>query len=159
MNISVRVDGVEKLDRVIARVHSGMARAIGAATFAIGQQIQRTIAVYPPRPRYPLRWASAQQRKAYVEMRRARKLGPYRRMTDPFSQHLGKKWTVERLGRMGAMVGTTVTYAPYVQSAQRQQPFHADTGWITDEEAVQRVSESGVVGQIVGDALRTLIAG
>lgn len=153
----VRVEGLERLVRTIERAHNDMPRTISAATLAIGEQIRGTIAVYPPPPRYPLRWVSKQQRAAYFATRRG--LGAYRRVTDPLSQQLGKSWATQRHGRVGAVVGTRATYAPYVQSAKRQQPFHADTGWITDEQAVKRVRDSGVVSRIVTDAIHKLLAG
>jgi len=152
---NVRVEGLERLVRVIGRACTDLPRAIGAATFAIGEQIRGTIAVYPPMPKYPLRWASKRQRAAYFATRRG--LGPYVRVSDPHSQQLGKSWATARHGSISAVVGTRATYAPYVQSAQQQQPFHADTGWVTDEQAVKRVSESGVIDDIFRDVLHAAL--
>ena len=144
---------IEGLDRVAAAITRLANPAVyDAAMRTIGEQVRARIARYPGPPKYPLRWASRKQ-AFYVKNVLRKSLGPYVRRFDPMSQNLGQSWAVAQEGRR-VFVGTKVTYAPYVQSAARQQPFHADTGWITDEKAVREVVESGVIHDILRDALR-----
>lgn len=126
-------------------------RAIVGIRLGVAQKVRAAIAVYPPPPKYPLRWASRKQRfwfKKAVEEGRIQV--PYVRQFAPTSQRLGPSWVVAEDGRV---VGTRVTYAPYVQSAERQQPFHADTGWKTDKQAVEEVASSGDIPRIAEDVL------
>jgi len=155
---------IQNLDRVIdalSRISdAGAVQVMRRITFAIGEEVRNVIAVYPPKPRYPLRWASQKQR-FYVLRVLQKNAGPYLRGAGfeggaKTSQQLGQSWATVNSGT-GAIVGTRATYAPYVQSAQQQQPFHADTGWVTDEQAVKRVSESGVIDDIFRDVLHAAL--
>jgi len=141
----MRIDGLDKLTRALDRfaTRPAVMDTVNPALVAAGEEIRSHLVRYPRPPRYPLRWASRKQR-FYVLFVLRKGLGAYQRTTDPMSQRLQASWAVARdAGRV--LVGTRATYAPYVQSAQAQQPFHADTGWTTDEQAVQRVIESGAL--------------
>jgi len=152
----MRIEGLERVQRMIRRLSSAeFDRVLQKAALAIGEHIRAEIANYPGSPRYPLRWASDKQRR-YV-MALVRRFGPYRRRFSAMSQNLGQSWAVRPMASTAAVVGTRVTYAPYVQSATHQQPFHADTGWVTDREAVARVKRSGVIHRIMRAAIRTFI--
>ena len=147
---------VEGLDRVAAALTAlANPEVYRAAMRVIGEQVRARIARYPGPPKYPLRWASRKQ-AFYVRWVLRKNLGPYVRRFDPMSQNLGQSWTVAQEGAR-TVVGTRTTYAPYVQSATQQQPFHADTGWVTDEQAVREVKESGVVREILVDALKNAL--
>jgi len=154
------VDGVrvtiEGLDRVAAAITAlANPRIYDAAMRAIGEQVRFRIARYPGPPKYPLRWASRKQ-AFYVKNVLRKNLGPYVRRFDPMSQNLGQSWAVAQEGRR-TFVGTKVTYAQYVQSAEHQQSFHADTGWVTDEQVVREIIKSGVVHDILCDALHRAV--
>jgi len=70
------------------------------------------------------------------------------------SERLGPYWFSAKHGRIGAKAATRVSYAPWVQSKERQSPQHAATGWRTDEEAIKKVVESGAVHRILKQAVR-----
>jgi hypothetical protein len=56
---------------------------------------------------------------------------------------LGRKWTTETrptADGVRGIIGNNAAYAPFVQSAQRQQPFHKATGFQTDEGAVNKTA-------------------
>jgi len=145
---------IEGLDRVAAALTALASPTVyRAAMRTIGEQVRACIARYPGPPSHPLRWASNKQ-KFYVTRILRKNSGPYVRRFDPMSQNLGQSWAVDQEGGGEIVVGTRVTYAPYVQSARKQQPFHGDTGWVTDERAVQEVAESGAVSEILRAALR-----
>lgn len=154
--------GVEGLDRVLRALErlSGrdFQRYLQAGLRGVGEEIRDKLAVYPLPPKYPLRWASEKQ-AFYVKRILRKSLGPYIRRFDPMSQNLGQSWAVEVESPLRVIVGTTVTYAPYVQSAEYQQPFHADTGWVTDEQAVQKVRESGVIDEMISVAIERALRG
>ena len=57
-------------------------------------------------------------------------------------------------GDLGALVRTRVSYAPWVQSDEFQQPMHAATGWTTDKQATDDVQHSGAVEKVVEDLVR-----
>ncbi len=145
MSISVEVRGVDVVMGALARIPG----VFQLAAPAIGEEIRLRLMRYPPPPKYPLRWASAKQ-AFYVKHVLRKGLGPYVRRFDQMSQDLMHSWVVDtqRLPHE-VVVGTRVSYAPYVQSAEKQQPFHADTGWITDRQAVQDVQQAGIVDDIV----------
>jgi hypothetical protein len=99
---------------------------------ALLQELQDT----PPKPTYPLRWASDKQRKFVMAKLRAEGNLPYRR-----TGKLAAAWTVDidRNGSTFAMVvQNPATAAPFVYGSlaqnrtaalRFQQPFHQDTGW------------------------------
>jgi hypothetical protein len=148
--IQIQVEGLREIQDMLG---ADIDPALKAATFAIGQEIRNVLAVYPGPVQYPLRWTRA-ERIAYLSMRREAGLpAKYTRNSDPMSQRLGPSWTVEHSGQHDAIVGTRVTYAPFVQSSEQQKPMHKATGWITDEQAAGQVQESGVINQLVNDAV------
>lgn len=137
------IEGLEKLQKRLDELSGArLQERTQAAALAIGEGIRANLARYPGPVKYPIRWASRKQRFYVLRVLRA-DLGPYVRNSDPQSQRLGPSWTVEPAGRYGAVIGTRVTYAPFVQSAERQQPFHRETGWVTDRQAVDEYRQSG----------------
>lgn len=148
MQVEFEIHGVEQLVRKFGK---GAVPIIQAVTRGVAEQVRDAIAKYPGPVRYPIRWASEAQRRAYWAKRRG--LGPYVRQSDSFSERLGPSWATETRGQFDALVGTRVSYAPWVQSADRQQPMHAATGWKTDAEAVEEVERSGAAERLLKDAL------
>jgi len=142
MNANIEVKGLEKLQRKLGQ---GARPIIRTILLGVAEEIKGRIAEYPGPVVYPIRWASESQRRAYFAKRRG--MGPYVRQTDSFSERLGPSWATR------AIVGTRVSYAPWVQSAEAQQPMHAATGWKTDEEAVEEVEQSGAVERIFSQAV------
>ncbi len=53
------------------------------------------------------------------------------------SQTLGRRWT-QKSQMMGLqqVIGNNATYAPYVQSAEKQAKVHEMHGWKTDEDVI-----------------------
>lgn len=153
--MTVRVDGVDRLLRDLDKLQSRQFRF--RLRVVIGELLRNAIARYPPKPQYPLRWASQKQRFWH---KRAAELGeievPYRRQFSLQSQRTGLGWAVATESD-NVFVGTRVTYAPYVQSAAKQQPFHADTGWVTDEKAVNEVAASGDISRVARKLLDSLL--
>lgn len=147
--------------RDIARKYNvNLAPALSAATFAIGEQIKHVISQKPGPAHSPVIWESQKEKIEYFTMRRKRGLPlKYTRLSDPMSQHLETSWTVAHRGETDAVVSPGgVTYAKKVQSAQFQTKQHKATGWVTDETAIQRVKQSGVIPKILRDAIMHAIS-
>ena len=102
-----------------------------------------TLRTYPPKPRYPLRWASDKQRRKVMALLREKGNLPYSR-----SGNVARAWRVEteRNAEGNTVIAEVMndvigdegqTYARYVygdgdfkgNSIYPQQPFHQDTGW------------------------------
>ena len=147
MGLSIEVRG---LDAVQRKLGVDLQPAMRMATRAIAEIVRGKLATYPGPPRYPLRWASLKQKRAYFAMRRRAGLPlKYTRNSDPMSQRLGPSWTVADRGEIGSVVGTRVSYAKWGQDAKFQQPMHAATGWVTDEMVLREAVASGVIQKIV----------
>ncbi len=124
-----------------------MRRKLGA--IARGPRAQRLIvrlSTEPGRPRYPLRWKSAKQRR-YV-MAKLRESGslPYER-----THAIARGWSVTldsiQEGRGAFIVSNPARGAEYVQG-DFAQPFHLDTGWVQAAPVIQEFAagfESDVI--------------
>ena len=158
MSLTFEIKGDDALIRKLARFHP---EVIPAATRAIAEALKGYLAHYPGPVKHPIRWASRKQRAWYHAMRKEQGLPlAYTRNSDPMSQRLGASastanvgnrqvggWSTDNRG-MDAVVGTRVTYAPWVQSAEKQQPMHAATGWITDKQAIEKAQAAHVADRI-----------
>lgn len=152
--ITFQLEGIEELAR---RLGVDLKPAIRAATFAVGELVRGKIAKYPTK-HTPIQWSSVKQQRWYHAMRKQAGLpANYTRQSDPMSQRLGASWTTEHHGDTDAIVGTRVTYAKWVQSADFQWQQHAASGWVTDKQAVEAVKQSGDVPKIVQDAVENAL--
>lgn len=121
-------------------------------TRAIAEALKGYLAKYPGPVAKPIKWASMRQMIWYTNARKAAGLGPYRRNSDPWSQRLGPSWATANRG-IDAVVGTRVTYAPWVQSDKQQQPMHKATGWVTDKQAIEKAQQERIADRIWGQVV------
>ena len=147
MSYTIEVRGLEELQ---AKLGIPLRVVLAPAWLALGQQLKGYISQYPGPVTYPLRWPSAAHRRAYFAHRRGNL--PYVRGTDYESQRLGASWAVES-DDFGVVVGTRVTYAPQVQSDERQWAMHAATGWKTDKQAAEELEASGSIPRIIENTI------
>ena len=147
MNLSVTIHG---LDKLIAKYGKGADPIIKALTRGIAEDIRARMAKYPGKVKYPIQWASDAQRRAYFAKRKG--MGPYVRQSDSWSERLGPSWATENRG-LDAVVGNKATYAPWVQSKERQQPMHKNTGWVTDKDAIQAAIDEHVPEKTLEEVL------
>ena len=120
----------------------------GAAR-AIRPEVMKAVTLVPGPPKYPLRWASEKQRRAFFATNGFGKGIPYKR-TGQLIAAWQVKVSVRGVG--GGRGGGVITVenpakaARYVYGPQ-QQPFHLDTGWPTlrraegDREFFRRYDE------------------
>ena len=143
---------IKGLNELMKKLTVNLTAAITSAQIAVGELV-RTELVTPPGPVHkPIEWASVKQRRFVMALARARG-GPYVRESSSTSQRLLASWTVAKQGP-SVVVGTRVSYAPFVQKEGIQQKMHANTGWVTDKAALARVRSSGYVKRIYRDAIR-----
>jgi phage gpG-like protein len=157
---------IKGLDVLMAKLGQGATPVLRTLTRGIAEEVKGEIARYPGKVKRPIQWASDKQRRWWFATRRKAGLGPYVRNSDPWSQRIGPSWATAQRGETSAVVGTRVTYAPWVQRAGKlsrldaaegmgvQQPMHAATGWVTDAQAVRTVNESGVARDILAAILQ-----
>ena len=75
------------------------------------------------------------------------------------SERLDARWAAASpqisQGGLTARVGVNVSYAPYVQSYEKQAGFHRARGWRTDRMAVQERGPH--IQKLVSDAVRRIL--
>lgn len=155
--IKMHIDGFADLQRMLGEAGRPLLKRI---SLAVAVSLHDRIAQYPGPVVHPIQWKTARQRRFYFAMRRKAGLPlKYARRTDPQSQRMVDRWAYGPYGDVGAVVGTTATYAPYVQDAEKQQPFHRNTGWVTDKQAVEQTIASGDVERIVHQLVTRALGG
>jgi len=147
---------IEELQRYLGGRMDRINQTMQTAGMKIANEVQTQLVKYPTR-KGPVKWASEKQRRYYHAMRREAGLPmKYTRRSDPMSQRLGQSWGT-RPTEGGAILGSRATYSLWAQSAKYQQPMHAETGWTTDEEAVEWARQRGIIDRIVQAELKALL--
>lgn len=120
----------EALDLADKRVIASpklMQRAMKRQQPRLRRRVLKIVAVEPGPPRYPLRWASAKQRRyVMAKLRREGNL-PYQR-----THELVNAWEAEFVFTedSGAFVVENTSAKARWVVGEDQQPYHADTGWV-----------------------------
>ena len=149
------IEGVQRaLDKLSESLRTKFAQR---ATYDVADAIQGVILLYPGPSNQPVKWPSEKARRYYFAMRRKRGLPmEYARGSDPMSQRMQQSWTI-RKGRDSATLGNRATYAPYVASSELQTEQHKLTGFVTDKQAIDRVTREGTMQRIVQAELRKVM--
>ena len=158
-NESITVIGLKAVQYSVALLQgTSLHGAIQRGTMKAAEYGRGLIMQYPGPPKQPVKWASRKQQLWYFANRAKAGLPiKYTRISDPWSQKLKHSWVVEESGDTSALLRTPVTYAGYVQAKEVQQPMHAATGWITDEDVIQQLSDEGVVENLVGAEIDVML--
>lgn len=146
--LSIKIEGLDRLQR---RFNRNLKPAFRRASLATAEVIRDKIAKYPPAT---IANSTANPGGRWYQRgygpRWARKDGSVGgRKT---SEQLGQSWTSKQKG-IGAIVGTKVSYAPFVQAASFQAGFHRGRGWMTDRRAVLEIIKQGAVKRIFTKAI------
>lgn len=132
-NYEFDLRALELAERRVVESPKLMQRALKRAQGRLRSRVLKIVAVEPGKPNYPLRWASAKQRRYVMAKLRAENNIPYQR-THEFVKAWDAKFKFDADG--GAFeVENKSPIARYVVG-EDQQPFHSDTGWLNAEEVI-----------------------
>ena len=133
-------------------------KAMQRGAFKAAEYGRNLIMQYPGPSHSPVKWASEKQRVWYFANRAKAGLSPeYKRISDAWSQKLKHSWTVEEVDEASAAIRTKVSYAGFVQCKEIQQPMHAATGWITDEDVLQQLADEGIAEEMIGAEVEDML--
>ena len=149
MTTTLRIKGLDSVQRILATDFEPVMQGV---TLAVTHELQNAIAPYPPAT---IANSPSNPRGRWYE----RGYGPKWRTKDGAvhgdhtSETLGRRWGIERRGRIGHVLGNLASYAVDVHAKARQKPWHAAHGWTTDEDAIRRVVSSGAIQRIMAQAI------
>jgi hypothetical protein len=133
--------------------------AIGDVLMAVAASTQDLIAPYPPQSHRKQPFKTAKSRRWFFANLRAGTIQvPYVR-GGLNSQTLGRRWHINRVSALQAVLVNDATYADLVHGAETQTAYMRDTGWKTDEGVAQEIQSSGVIERIAGQVLAQLYTG
>ena len=110
-----------------------MQRALKRRESRLKKLTLSVVQVEPGPPRYPIRWKSRRQQRAYFATNGFGKGIPYQR-TGGLNEAWNVKFSFDADGG-DFLIENTSDVATYV-IGENQQPFHADTGWIDAAEVI-----------------------
>lgn len=138
VSVTVPVDVLDAIADAAQQSPKLMETAFKRQISRLKRQVLDELADEPGKPKYPLRWKSARQRRfVMAKLRRENNL-PYQR-----KHQLAKGWRVtdDVLSEGGLFAVENATpYARFVQGDDAQ-PFHLDTGWTQVGEVVSKYRE------------------
>jgi hypothetical protein len=143
MGAELNID-VKGVDKIVNALTGKLDPALKRASLAIATTIHERIAPYPPATEAN----SPRDEPPYWYERgfgTRTKSGKGRRT----SETLGRKWSIQPRGTIGAAVTNPASYAPYVHDYVEQAWFHAQRGWKTDEEVTRSVESDGTAERYV----------
>ena len=152
MTVTIKIEGLDRLMDTLGALEG--AKYMRGVLEVAGEHVKGKVATYPAVNRnYPLPWASDEQRRQYIAMRKSQGLPlKYRRNSDRMSERLGPSWTTRvASGGLSATIGTKASYARLVQDRDVQQEMHKRTGWVTAQDVVE--SESDKIVDMIGTAI------
>lgn len=127
-----RLDSIEKMLRVKAAIKSAAVEMRGRIARAPAVSRRKNWLLYGNSAR-----AARMRRGYFYHLNRGDIEVPYRRGFSPGSHKLSQSWAVNmRSDGWVAEIGTNVPYAHLVQDRDEQTSYHAQTGWITVQGAV-----------------------
>jgi hypothetical protein len=138
--MTIKIDGLDAVNAKLRKLAAFQqwASAPMEQTTAL---IQDKIAKYPRKsPGAFSRLATPGQRRAYWAKVRSGEINHREGMGYQRSGTLGRKWTskiTKTADGVRGEVGNNAAHAQFVQSQQRQQPFHAASGWTTETQAIE----------------------
>jgi len=155
---TVTVTNMAELQRMLSKISGeGLKQAVQTAALKLAERAKPIMQRYPGPSHSPVLWSSPRQRAWWFATRRERGLPlEYTRLTDPMSKQLKYSWEVAALSN-GAVLGTRMDGAEYVQSSKTQWGQHTATGWGTDEDAVKELERTGVMQAVVTAEIDSMV--
>lgn len=149
MSFNISIDDADAM-RLLAVKLEG---PIEAGAFGIAAAVQDVLAPYPRHTPRPQPFVSPRQRRGFFAKLRSGEIQvPYRRGSSPSSETLNRKWDIRRV-QLGARLRNLARYSGLVHGRKRQTKYHARTGWVREDIAVQKVMQSGEAKRIMADAI------
>ncbi len=133
--VTLQLKGFDKLERKLGPLRAGKYWA--GILKAAALDVKNYIAEYPPASE-----ANNPQGRTWYE----RGFGPRWYRADGSiggsrtSETLGRRWTISADSQR-AVIGNNASYAPFVQSAEQQSPWHKRRGWRTDQETIDKLKD------------------
>lgn len=127
VELTVPADVFDAIGEQAMRTPNLMATAVKRTVRARRRIILRRLRDEPGQPKYPIRWASARQRRAFFATN-----GFGRGIPTVRTGKLLRGWQVDStINTRGGSI-TARNDVPYMQFVQgeNQQPMHIDTGWV-----------------------------
>ncbi len=124
---------------------------------AAGTHLKGKIAEYPAWSSRPQGFKTDLQRRGFFAKRKSGEIEvPYRRVSSPGAESLGRKWTVQAESDTRVVVGNNTSYGPLVQGPQ-QTAYHQQTGWQTTDDVL--AAEAGTVAELVMAQVNQILGG
>lgn len=131
IDITVDRDIFDAIGNVSRTMPTLMNVAYKRAVSRLRSKLLTRLDVQPGPVKYPIRWKSARQRRAFFATNGFGRGIPTRR-----SGKLGKSWKIDLLEEQDGGIFTVYNITNYEQyvTGIDQQPFHMDTGWYHSQD-------------------------
>lgn len=138
VDVRAALDVLGAIDTQLQKTPGLMQTAFKREVGRIRSQMLAELRIEPGKPKYPIRWTSARQRRAVMaKLRKAGNL-PYQR-----THELSRGWRVEYTETADGGILTARNdsqIASFVEWTD-QQGFHKDTGWLYAPDILDKWSE------------------
>lgn len=126
----IELKGIEKIKR-----HLNFGPVFSAGLKEAGLFVKSYISTYPRQRRGPQPFKTPKQRRFFFWAVRHKVIQvPYFRGLNPKSKKLGQSWTLKmRNNDREAVIGSNVSYGPWVQDEKKQSKYHKKSGWPTTQ--------------------------
>lgn len=139
IRVIVQRNVAQLLLKGLERLEPAMQKAAEIKTAPLRAKLLEELQRQPGPPKYPLRWASERQRRAFFATNGFGGGIPYRR-----TGNMSRAWKVTAVFARGSGVIQAENPTPYVRYVQgiEQQPFHLDTGWPQSDALVVKYQDA-----------------
>jgi hypothetical protein len=128
---------LRKMDARVARIPGVFTTAWQRQQGRIRSYAKRVLRVKPGKPKYPIKWKSERQRRAFFATDGFGRGIPTKR-TDVMIDAWDVKFKATTTGGQLTLINDT-PYAEFVVGDD-QQPFHKESGWYQVEDKVQQIN-------------------
>jgi len=132
---------IQGLDGLLARLSKlSQLKHLTAGLRLVAAHIVGIMQQYPPRRigvKQPFK-TEKQRRYFFWALKNGKLEVPYRRGASPGSRNLKQRWRVVVENPARVVAENPTGYAALVQKAGRQTFYHRASGWITDEQALEK---------------------
>lgn len=139
--MSIQIKGLDQLMQKLGSIEM-LQQRLGPPMEESLVLLQKDLAQYPRKSSGAFsRLATERQRRAYWARVRSGMIDHREGIGYVRTGTTGRKWTMEVRRTGNGIIGTIGNNSPgaiWAQSAKHQQPFHEESGWMTDEKAINK---------------------